>query len=214
MDAPRLFAKIYEQDRWSGGSGPGSDLAFCRPLIRWLTDYIRHGEIGSIADLGCGDFRWMPEVLEATGVDYTGLDVVELEAHRPGRRRRFQLLDVATASPADLPEADLYWAKDVLQHWPTKAITAWLDRFFAARPEAHLLVANCAGQRKDARPLDSRWHFAPLEGRREPLSLFQPQLLFAWSGKHVYRLHQRSRSTTRRTSLVPADCPQSHGDTA
>lgn len=214
MDAPKLFGEIYRQDRWNGGSGPGSDPAFCRPLIRWLTAYVREGGIRSIADLGCGDFRWMPEVLDATGVDYTGVDCVELEAHRPSRRRRFLALDVATASPAYLPNANLYFAKDVLQHWPTKAIVTWLDRFFEARPDAHLVVANCAGQKQARRDLDRRYHFAPLDGRHEPLSLFRPQLLFVWSGKHVYRLHQRSRSTPRRTSLAPAACPQSHGETA
>jgi hypothetical protein len=204
MDAPRVFSKIYKEDRWHGGSGPGSDPDFCRPLVEWLSEYIRSAGVKTLVDLGCGDFRWMPEVIAATGISYTGLDVVPLESHRPGPGVGFRHLDVSTADPSTLPDADLYWAKDVLQHWPTSSITGWLDRFFDHRPDAHLVVANCAGQRDHARRLDDRWHFAPLEGNRKPLALFRPQLLFVWSGKHVYRLHHRSFSTAVRMSDGPA----------
>lgn len=200
MDAPRVFSRIYKEDRWNGGSGPGSAPDFCRPLVAWLTDYLTQAEVRTLVDLGCGDFRWMPEVIRNTGVSYTGLDVVQLEAHQPAPGVKFQHLDVSKTDPAKLPDADLYWAKDVLQHWPTAAITAWVDAFFAARPAAHLVVANCAGQVHHSRPLDDRWHFAPLEGHRKPLALFRPELLYVWSGKHVYRLHQRSRSTDARMS--------------
>lgn len=196
MDAAAVFSAIYEADRWTGGSGPGSRPDFCRPLVGWLTRYIRETGARSLVDLGCGDFQWMPAVLAATRIDYTGVDVYGplLDGHRashPGRR--FVALDFSTAPATAIPEADLYWSKDVLQHWPSGRIAEFLGRFFAARPAARLLVCNCAGQAADVRELDARWHFAPLDGSRPPLAAWSPDLVFAWGGKHVYALSTSAR---------------------
>lgn len=197
MDATSLFSGIYSEDRWNGGSGPGSTPAFCQPVAEFLAAYIRDNRIRSLVDLGCGDFQWMPTVLAETGVTYCGLDVVPavIARHRaawPGRR--FDVVDVSAAPAGEIPAADLYWSKDVLQHWPSQVVADFLDRFFAAKPEAHLLVCNCAGQPAGGRVLDDRWHFAPLDATQSPLADFGPELVFAWGGKHVYRLHQRSAS--------------------
>lgn len=192
MNAPGLFETIYATDAWGGGSGPGSRPAFCRPLARWLRGYLADERIGSLVDLGCGDLQWMPEAIAGTGVAYTGIDVVGslLEDHR--RRLpawSFVTMDVATADPAALPDADLYWAKDVLQHWSTRTIGAWLRRFFAARPAARLVVVNCSGQTERVRRLDDRWRFAPLAPELPPLANWTPDVLFRWHGKAVCLLH-------------------------
>lgn len=216
MDAPAVFAEIYGQDKWTGGSGPGSTAAFCRPLARWLRGYLLEHRIRSLVDLGCGDIQWMPGALAGLDVDYVGLDVVPdlLEAHRqrlPADRFTFKLLDVARAPVTEIPAADLYWAKDVLQHWPSADVAQFLDRFFAARPDAHLVVVNCHGQTADERQLDDRWHFAPLAGDRPPLAAYVRDTLFVWNKKTVHRLHQRSFASVRAaTSLEPAAWPQSH----
>lgn len=207
MDAARVFSEIYAADAWSGGSGPGSTPDFCRPLVEWLVAFVDSTGIESVVDFGCGDFQWMPEVLVRTGVRYLGLDVVPslVESHRARFRRwPFQVADASTLDPRELPDADLYWAKDVLQHWPDDAIVAFLDRFFAARPAARLVVCNCRGQRPGPRRLDRRWHFAPLDADREPLAAWSPRELFAWGGKAVHLLHQRSVVDPRPTSLEPA----------
>lgn len=191
MDAT-VFETIYREDRWNGGSGPGSDPNFCRPLVGWLRRYIRDQRIGSILDLGCGDLQWMPAALDELEVRYTGVDVVPnlIASHRqrmPADRWSFDLVDVATADPASLPAADLYWAKDVLQHWPDDAIVSFLGRLFAARPAAHIVVANCSNQ-TGPRRLDDRWHFAPLAAGLNPLARFRPEVLMTWGGKQVVRL--------------------------
>jgi hypothetical protein len=209
MDAPAVFASIYEDDRWNGGSGPGSRLRFCRPLVRWLRGYLAEHRIRSLVDLGCGDLQWMPAALADLDVTYTGLDVVEsvLDRHRqhlPANRWAFELVDVATAPIEAIPTADLYWAKDVLQHWPSASITAWLRRFFRARPKAHLVVCNCHGQTASDRQLDAVWHFAPLDPSRPPLAEFHEATLFSWGGKTVVRLgHQRSSTGFPETSDDP-----------
>lgn len=202
-----MFSEIYASDAWGGGSGPGSTPEFCRPLVEWLVDYVNQNGVRSAVDFGCGDFQWMPAVLDRTGIDYLGLDVVPslIESHRARHPRwSFEVLDASTLDPRELPDADLYWAKDVLQHWPDEAIVRFLDRFFAARPAARLVVCNCMGQRPGPRQLDRRWHFAPLDGDREPLAAYRPAPLFAWGGKAVHLLHQRSVVEPRPTSLGPA----------
>lgn len=193
MDSGQVFAEIYKADRWGGGSGPGSRPGFCRPLVEWLRQYTAREQIGTVVDLGCGDLQWMPDVLAGTAIRYTGLDVVGhlLERHRgrmPAGQFTFELVDVAEAPISWIPRADLYWAKDVLQHWPTEKISAWLARFFAARPEARLVVCNCAGQRGPERQLDARWRFAPLSADQQPLAAWRPDVLFEWGGKQVCRL--------------------------
>lgn len=213
MDAATLFAEIYRTDAWNGGSGPGSDPRFCEPLVDWLSNWIRDHQIRSIVDLGCGDCRWMPQVVERTGISYRGIDVV-LDVVVANKSRLSPGLvfawDDFTTDPSVLPVADLYWAKDVLQHWDDRTIESWLDRFFAARPGAQLLVANCSNQRSSPRSLDPRWHFAPLSGSLEPLSLYDPDPVFQWATKTIYRLHSRSSTGHPRTSESPAACPQSH----
>jgi len=194
MDSPRVFGAIYAGDRWTGGSGPGSRPDFCRPLVRWLARYIRDNRIRSIVDLGCGDFQWMPQVIAATGARYCGLDVYAplVTRHRAAwPSHSFEVFDVSREDPAALPAADLYWAKDVLQHWPDGTIERFLDRFFGARPTARLVVCNCSGQAAAIRVLDDRWHFAPLDGARPPLLAFGPERLFRWGGKDVHRLSPR-----------------------
>lgn len=208
MDAAQVFSRIYATDAWNGGSGPGSTPEFCRPLVDWLVAYVNENGVRRLVDFGCGDFQWMPEVLDRTGVDYLGLDVVPslIATHRQRHPRcRFDVIDAATADASALPAADLYWAKDVLQHWTDDAITGFLDRLFAVRPRARVVVCNCTGQRPGPRRLDARWHFAPLDGERHPLAAYQPEHLFAWDRKKVYRLHQRAVVEPRPTSLWPAD---------
>jgi hypothetical protein len=212
MDAASVFSDIYARDAWSGGSGPGSTPAFCGPLVDWLVAYCNAQNVGSIVDLGCGDCQWMPQVVGKIKSRYLGVDCV-LDVVRANKMRFLTDMDFMwghfDADPAFIPRADLYWMKDVLQHWPDDEIVSFLDRFFAAKPGARLLVCNCADQKASPRILDLRWRFHPLSGTMEPLSRYSPERLFAWNGKHVYRLrcagHQRAGSfLPDRTSDTPS----------
>jgi hypothetical protein len=186
------FTHIYAANVWGGGSGGGSDVAYCAPLAAFLGAYLRDAGAARLVDLGCGDLRWMPAVVAAAGVAYTGVDCVPalLERHRaahPGFA--FVHADVAGTPPGALPDGDVYFVKDVLQHWPSATVDAWLRAFFAARPAAHLLVCNCsAGQRSAHRDIDAPGGAAPLHGDFPPLAAFGPVELLSWQTKTLYRL--------------------------
>jgi hypothetical protein len=188
-----VFTDIYARNAWNGGSGPGSDPTFCRPLVAFLETYVRVHNIGSLCDLGCGDLQWIPEVIENTGIRYIGVDCVTglLAEHRKtyaAPRYTFYDGDVSTMPILEFPLASVYFIKDVLQHWPSENIRQFLGEFFCARPDAHFLTVNCNHQTSDMRTLDAQYHFAPLNGIYEPLKRFQPEKLLDWGGKTLYRL--------------------------
>jgi len=188
----RVFTSIYKQRAWGdrgGGSGPGSDAAFCAPLADFLTAHLRERGARSLVDLGCGAMTWMPAVVAGAGVDYTGVDCVKSVVDAAAARLphlRFVHADFMGADVAALPRGDVVFVKDVLQHHTSEAVDAWLRAFFAARPDAHLLVANCAYQR-GARVL-APGGFVPLDGGQLPLAAFAPREVFAWETKRVYAL--------------------------
>lgn len=188
-----IFTDIYERDAWHGGSGPGSDPEFCAPLIAFLQPYIQQHRINSLCDLGCGDLRWMPELVRHTNIFYVGVDCVEtlLAKHRRQHtppRYTFHCDDVSTMPVKNIPVADAYFIKDVMQHWPSENVYAFLRQFFLERPDAHFLTVNCSAQTSDVRALDAQYHFAPLHGDYAPLRHFQPEQLLTWGGKTLYRL--------------------------
>jgi hypothetical protein len=189
----QAFSKIYRDNVW-GGSGPGSTPEYCAPFAGFLVDYIKSHSVKSVCDLGCGDLQWAPSVVDATDVQYIGLDCVRSLIDRHGAahccddRYEFQHADLSQSK--SFPEADLYIIKDVLQHWPSDDVATWLNNFFGARPSARLLVINCVGQRGD-RVLDvGGW--APLDHDKYPMSTCDGTELFAWRTKKVTEVRPRA----------------------
>ena len=117
------FQEIYSTKSWGdngapfcsgqGSSGPVS-TQYCDAVIGFIRDH----QIRSVVDLGCGDFAVGRRIVEATGVDYIGIDVVpELIEHHVQTvnlpRVTFRLADI-TSDP--LPSGDLCLVRQVLQH--------------------------------------------------------------------------------------------------
>lgn len=193
-----IFTDIYAQNKWNGGSGPGSTPAFCRPLLNYMQEYVARYDIKTLCDLGCGDLQWIPELLRTNDIRYIGVDCVDMliEKHKQkytGDNFKFICRDLTDMLGVEIPQADLYLFKDVLQHWPSEAIVTFLKKFFTAKPTAHVIAVNCNYQNSDDRRLDDEYKFAPLHGRYYPLRLFQPTELFQWNEKTLYRLREPSR---------------------
>lgn len=192
-----IFTDIYKENKWNGGSGPGSTTEFCKPLLKFMREYVAHNQISSICDLGCGDLQWMPELLKGAEIQYTGIDCVAhlIESHKKrytAAYYNFMCRDISEMNCVEIPQADLYVMKDVLQHWPSDTIAGFLRRFFQCKPTAHFIAINCNQQKSFERKLDAQYNFAPLHGKYYPLRLFQPTELFSWNEKTLYRLNPPS----------------------
>ena len=57
---------IYKHGGFMGeGSGRGSFVENNKTLIEWLEKFIIKNFISSIVDIGCGDFQWLPLLLQS-----------------------------------------------------------------------------------------------------------------------------------------------------
>jgi trans-aconitate methyltransferase len=185
-----LFESIYRDQIWGVGSGEGSTKEYCEPLVEFLCGYIDDSSVKTLCDIGCGDMQWMPEVVRKTGIKYIGLDCVSSvieSAVASGLGPQFTFIE-ADVSVCELPDADLYIVKDVLQHWNSDTARDFLRRFFKSRPHADILAVNCNDQTSDSRDICNRTSFSPMSADRYPLSLFNPESLMWWRTKSVCRL--------------------------
>ncbi|PWR19826.1 class I SAM-dependent methyltransferase [Zavarzinia compransoris] len=133
IDIGAVFARKYEADDedWGRSSGPGSDAFYNIPYRGFLEAFIRLNGIGSIVDIGCGDWQFSRYV-NFRGARYLGLDVVESVVARNKRLFSSANVDFAVAPPGleALPAADLLIMKDVLQHLPSPLIMRYRDEVF------------------------------------------------------------------------------------
>ena len=130
----QVFSRIYAQGLWGKGgdsfhSGSGSTESHALEYVRMIETYIAGHSIGSVVDLGCGDFA-VGRKIAALGVDYTGVDVVPAliqhhTQHHASAKVRFMHLDII-ADP--LPRADLCLIRQVLQHLSNDQIARILPK--------------------------------------------------------------------------------------
>lgn len=127
-DAEDIYRQIYATDHWQGGSGPGSTADASAEYRRIVQRLLASTEIRRVLDVGCGDWQ-VGSLLGWSGIDYTGVDVVEeviaANTARFGSPRVH--FEVADARTGQLPPADLLLVKDVLQHWPTADVQRFLS---------------------------------------------------------------------------------------
>jgi len=126
-DAEDIYNRIYADDHWQGGSGPGSTADASAEYRRIVQRLLVSPEIRRVLDVGCGDWQ-VGSLLDWSGVDYTGVDVastvIGANQERYGSSNvHFRSADARTGA---LPPADLLLIKDVLQHWPTADVQRFL----------------------------------------------------------------------------------------
>jgi hypothetical protein len=198
--AQEIFENIYDKRMWGNdgdGSGGGSTLERCKPLIRWLSHYIAHNSITSMVDIGCGDLQWVPSLIERSNIKYTGIDCVSrlIESHRKKYETMTFLHSDLTQSVDILPPADMYFIKDVFQHWPTGVIAEFVTKLKAAVPPgSHILICDDYGVGRGGRDIImGDWH--PLHESNPPLNAIPHKRLFdfnptgeGWNNKVVMRI--------------------------
>ena len=122
-----VFERIYRNNAWDQGSGPGSSAANTIEYRAFVSRFIEANGISSVTDLGCGDWQFS-RFFDWSGVEYLGLDVVPEIVER--NRSRFGQPNVrfeVFVSPEALPGGDLLLSKEVLQHLPNSTIAAYLS---------------------------------------------------------------------------------------
>lgn len=163
------FTRVYDVNQWVYGSGIGSTPASTRKYRRFLAEFLRTHNIRSVVDFGCGDWQ-SSRLIDWTGIDYLGLDVVESVIET--NQKRFGSKSIRfepTRWPLEsLPQADLLIAKDVLQHWPDADIHKFRPLMSTFR---YALITNCVELRGETKHRDIETaDFRPLDLARPPFS--------------------------------------------
>ena len=134
LSVAETFQTIYRTKIWGGQeelfcSGPGSRGIAADKYCESIIGFIRDNKIQTVVDLGCGDFMVGKKIVNATGIRYTGIDIVpDLIAHLKNTvqnpRVNFECLNIMNDA---LPKADLYLVRQVLQHLSNEEILKVLD---------------------------------------------------------------------------------------
>ncbi len=136
-DLQQIFEDIYANKKWGGtedagpfNSGSGSDLAPTKPYIDTIRKYIRENGVGTVVDLGCGDFRVGSRIVDGLGIRYIGVDIVRpliahLNATAAGPMIEFYCLNIVDDP---LPQGEIYLIRQVFQHLSNQQINTVLRK--------------------------------------------------------------------------------------
>lgn len=135
------FQQIYANNEWKYGSGEGSLPIHTKGYIAFIERFVVEHEVKSVVDLGCGDWQFS-RYINWGAAHYQGFDVVKTVIDN--NRHLFSSNNVgfylSSGDPAELPNADLLIAKDVLQHWSNVNIEAFLSLLGRYK---YSLLTNC-----------------------------------------------------------------------
>jgi SAM-dependent methyltransferase len=120
------FEKIYADNHWVFGSGPGSLPRNTVAYRAFLESFLDNNNIRTVTDLGCGDWQFS-RLINWSGRQYTGFDVVGALVETNQRcfgapNISFRMFDAIDA----LPGGDLLIAKEVLQHLPNAVVQDYI----------------------------------------------------------------------------------------
>ena len=133
-DHRSVFQRIFDDRYWGDEesvSGIGSRMVQTEHIRRELPRIIADYRVKRLFDAPCGDLNWMKSVLEQTGVDFEGGDIVPEVVDRARRNSpdpayRFSVFDITGDR---FPEADLWVCRDVLFHLSFANIRKALENF-------------------------------------------------------------------------------------
>jgi len=144
-DKDSVFERIYRENFWGSGesgSGPGSELDRTKDYRGALEDFLRRERVQSFFDAPCGDLNWMPAVLAAYPMQYSGGDISE-SAVAIARKRHPELdvrqFDICRDS---FPDVDVWHCRDALFHLSFDDIWAALGNASRANLRFVLLTTH------------------------------------------------------------------------
>jgi len=141
------FTTIYDSHEWQGESlsGPGSDGERTIEFREYLARFLAERRIRKVVDFGCGDWSYS-KLMNWSGIEYLGVDVVPSVIERNQRRFGRENVNFICMDPSrqELPDADLFLSKEVLQHLPSAKV---LELLGAAKAYKYALLVNDTSHR-------------------------------------------------------------------
>ncbi len=180
-----VFDDIYEKNHWGFGSGHGSLPEVTQSYRQFLESFIRENNIGTVVDVGCGDWQFS-RLIDWGEATYLGVDVVDTVVQTNQQRFATERISFKTIQPGSndaIPSGDLLIIKDVLQHLPDDDVHAFvrnvLPRFRFA------LVTNCILPTEAINAPIASGGFRPLDLRREPFNV-EASVVLSFTGDQVF----------------------------
>lgn len=170
------FDRIHADNLWGADesrSGQGSTEATTRNVRLVLPRLLQGFGVRSMLDAPCGDFHWMQQV-DFGDARYIGCDIVP--ALIDDNRRRHPAVDFRCIDLADgeLPDVDLIFSRDCLQHLPEEDIWRVLANF--KRSGARWLLTSSHQVDQQSIPFEAG-AFGYLNLQLPPFSFARPLLI-------------------------------------
>ena len=171
------FSTVFSERLWGGSaetvSGPGScrDNPMVEKALVGLTDVIEQFGIKSIADIPCGDFNFIGDVIgKHPAIKYTGYDIVEdlvrLNSERnPGFE--FCVFDIVSDIP---PQTDLVFCKELLIHLGNDDINKALSNIRNSGSK-YFMASNSFGVKNEELQHNYLGYARPIDLLAEPFAL-------------------------------------------
>lgn len=157
-----MFDKIYKYNLWIFGSGSGSLIINNYFYLDFLKKFLKEKKIKSVCDIGCGDWQTSKHI-NWNGIKYLGVDCVEeviCKNIKYYQKSNIKFINKNVLN-SDIPNAELYILKDLLQHLSIKNINTIFNKLKTKKFKYLIIVGdicnlNCNIDIKDGlyRPLD------------------------------------------------------------
>jgi len=178
-----VFTRIYTDNFWlskKSVSGGGSLISTTKSIRKKLPILWQQYEIKTFLDVPCGDYNWMKEV-EKSGLIYIGGDIVGemIEQNKKkysAENISFKVIDI---TKDDLPNVDMIFCKDCLQHLSYENIFKALNNFKKSKSK-YLLTTSYS---------KTLYNWDILDGDCRPLNLLKEPFNFP---EPLTKIHEKS----------------------
>lgn len=128
IEEEKVFAKKYENDEWTNGSGPGSIPTNTVEYRKLLQKIFNDDKYQSYVDIGCGDWQIMKMIDIPKSKKYIGYDIAEkVVQHNQKTYSKDNVEFVYNVDIDQIAPADILIIKDVMIHWPNARIRHFID---------------------------------------------------------------------------------------
>ena len=185
-----IFNKIYTQNKWGFLSGTGSFSSLSQEYIQFIKNYIQTHSIQSVVDLGSGDFRLSREIFLDNNIHYWGIECVEFLVnilsgiYKNNINIEFKCFDFFK-NKENIPNADLFIIKDVLQHWPNFYIYSFLDYLVSSNKTKNIIIVNSFQQEFEEEDIYKIGEWRGLSAIFLPLKKYNPEILLNYNDKEI-----------------------------